>query len=883
MSRFATQFRLRLRSLFRRTRVEQELDEELQYHLERELQQGLAAGLTPEEARYAALRALGPITQSKEECRDMRRLAWIENVVKDIQYAVRGLGHNPVFSLTVILSLALGIGANTAVYSVMYAVLFRSLPVKDPEHLVQLASYDSAGAAADSSVSYRHFKDMKVALGNEAEAFATRGQSLVRASLGGQELEPIVVEEVTANYFTGLQVGATIGRVLLPEDDEAGGSALAVISHAMWQRRFGGGPSAIGTTVKVKDKIYTIVGVAAEEFHGVQAHNQIDVWIPLTVSLPPNWLSSTGSQVLAVMARLKPEANRAQLESAADAAFRHFRSEHFSKEPSLYLRFRPAGAGLSSLGRQYQKPLLILMISVGVILLLCCANVANLLLARQQARRHEIGVRLSLGASRGRIFLQLMAEAFVLGSLGMVCGLGLAFAGGRLLVGFLPEGRLPVSLDLTPDLQVLAFTATIGLAAAFSAALVPTLRASGTKEVEGLGHGARAVGRLRFGRSLVVGQVAGSLILLVAAGLMTQTLHNLSLADVGFDRNALVAFEPSFPDEISVGQRATAFRELIQRVEALPGVKGATYTPESIYAGGGWAGLAYIPGEFDPSAQQQVALLRVGPQFFDVLGIRLAQGQVFSVADHQQTVRRVVINQAAARHYFGDRSPIGQRLEIRGDGTYTFEVIGVVRDVKHYGIRNRVCGDRVAYLAQNNERPMGTVFVRSAIGPRGLRPAVQTAALQAGSKMVIERFRTVDADVNGMVAKERLVGTLAVVLAGIAITLAVVGLYGVLAYSVGRREREFGVRMALGAAPSIVLSMILREAVFLVGVALFIGIPGALGFSRLLSGLVYGVALTDSETFVLASLTIALIACIAALIPATRAASIDPASALRSE
>jgi predicted permease len=882
MSRLALQFRLWFRSLLRRTRVEQELEEELQYHLERDVQQGLAAGLTPEDARYAALRAMGPITQSKEECRDMRRLAWIENVVKDIHYGIRGLRRNPVFSLIVILSLALGIGANTAVYSVMYAVLFRSLPVKGSEHLVQLTSYDSVGSV-DSSFSFRHFKEMKGVLGNDGEALATKGQSLVRASLGGQEPESVIVEEVTANYFSGLQVGATIGRVLLPKDDEAGGSALAVISHAMWQRRFASGPWAIGTAVRVKDRAYTIVGVAAEGFRGVEAHRQTDLWIPLTVSLPPNWLSSTGSQVLQVIARLKPEANRAQLESAAGAAFRRFRSEHFSKEPSRYLRFRTAGAGLSSLGAQYRKPLLVLMISVGVILLLCCANVANLLLARQQARRHEIAVRLSLGASRSRIFLQLVAEALVLGSLGMACGLALAFAGGRLLVGLLPEGRMPVSLDLTPDLQVLAFTAAIGIASAFSAALMPALRASGTKEVEGLGHGARAVGRLRFGRSLVVGQVAGSLILLVVAGLMTQTLRNLSHADVGFDRHALVAFEPSFPDEISVEQRAAAFRELTQRVKAVPGMKGMTYTPESIYARGGWAGLAYIPGEFDPRAQQQVALLRVGPQFFDVLGIRLVQGQVFTEADHQQTVRRVVINQAAAHHFFGDRSPIGQRLEIRGDGTHVFEVIGVVRDVKHYGIRERVCGDRVAYLALNNERPMGTILARSEIGYSGLRHAVQTAASQVRPKAVIERFRTIEADVSGMVAKERMVGTLAIVLAGIAITLAVVGLYGLLAYSVGRRGREFGVRMALGATPSAVLSMILREALLLVGLALLIGIPGALGFSRLLSGLVYGVALTDSETFALASLAIALIACIASLIPARRAANVDPASALRIE
>jgi predicted permease len=719
MSRWLTQFRLRLRSLIRKGRVDRELDEELQYHLEREVEYGLVEGLGPQEARYAALRAMGAITQSKEECRDMRGLNWIENVVKDILYAVRGLRRSPVFSLVVILSLALGIGANTAVYSVMYAVLLRSLAVNDPEHLVQLVSYDSAGDV-NNSYSFRHFNEMKAALGNDGEVFATRGQSLARVSIAGQKSESAIVEEVTANYFTGLQVGASDGRVLLPYDDQAGGNPVAVISHTMWQRHFAAGSRAIGTTVKHKDKVYTIVGIAAEDFRGVEAHQQTDIWIPLTVSLPANWLASTGSQVLQVMARLKAAANRAQLESAADRAFQRFRAEHFTREPSRYLRFRPAGAGLSSVGLEYRRPLLILMISVAVVLLLCCANVANLLLARQQSRRHEFAVRLSLGASRGRVFEQVLAEAVVLGMMGAIGGLALAFAGGRLLVGLLPEGRIPISLDLTPDLQVLAFTVSVAMTAVFAAALVPALRASGTKEVEGLRQDARAMGRLRFGRSLVIGQVAGSLVLLIAAGLMTQTLRNLRLADIGFDRDELVAFEASFPDEVSAERRGAAFRELTQRVGALPGVKGVTYSPESIYARGGWAGLAYIPGEFNPRAEQQVALLRAGPHFFDVLGIRLLQGRVFSAADHQPAVRTVVINQAAARHYFGGRSPIGQRLEIKGDGTAVFEVIGVVRDVKHYGIRERVCGDRVAYLALSDDRPMGTILASSAIGAGGL-------------------------------------------------------------------------------------------------------------------------------------------------------------------
>jgi len=862
--------------------VDRELDEELQYHLERKVEHGVVEGLGPQEARYAALRAMGAITQSKEECRDMRGLNWIENIVKDTLYAVRGLRRSPVFSLVVILSLALGIGANTAVYSVMYAVLLRSLPVNDPEHLVQLVSYDSAGNV-EGSYSFRHFNEMKATLGNDGEVFATRGQSLTRVSIAGQKSESAIVEEVTANYFTGLQVGASNGRVLLPHDDEAGGNPVAVISQTMWQQRFAAGSRAIGTTVKHKDRVYTIVGVALQNFHGVEAHQQTDIWIPLTVSMPASWLASTGSQVMQVMARLKAGANHAQLEAAADVAFRRFREEHFTREPVRYLRFRPAGAGLSSAGQEYRKPLLILMISVVLVLVLCCANVANLLLARQQARRHEFAVRLSLGASRGRVFVQVLAEAMVLGMMGAIGGLALAFAGGRLLVGLLPQGRIPISLDLTPDLQVLAFTVSVALTAAFVAAFAPALRASGTKEVEGLRQDARAVGRLRFGKSLVIGQVAGSLVLLIAAGLMMQTLRNLRLADIGFDRDALVAFEASFPDEVSAQRRGAAFRELTQRVGALPGVKGVTYSPESIYARGGWAGLAYVPGEFNPRADQQVALLRVGPHFFDVLGIRLVQGRVFSPADHRPPVRTVVINQATARYYFGGHSPIGQRLEIKGDGTAVFEVIGVVRDVKHYGIRERVCGDRVAYLALSDDRPIGTILASSAIGSGGLLQLVRAEARKMGPTVLIERFRPVEADVSGMTAKERMVGTLAIVLAGLAVVLAVVGLYGVLAYSVEQRRREFGVRLALGAAPSTVLSMVIREALLLVGVALLIGIPGALAFSRLLRGFVYGIALTDSSNFAIASLTVALVACVAALIPARRAANVDPASALRFE
>lgn len=600
------------------------------------------------------------------------------------------------------------------------------------------------------------------------------------------------------------------------------------------------------------------------------------------MSLPPVWLTSTGSQVLSIVGRVKTPVDTARLESIAETLYRRHMAEHFRDDTiaaARQLRLRDAGAGLSSLGFHYKKPLFILMTAVVVILLLCCANVANLLSARQEARRQEVAIRLSLGASRVRVFQQLVTEALVLGVLGASAGLALAFAGSRWLVSLLPEGPVPLTIDLTPDLQVLSFTTTVGIVAALGAVILPAIRASSTNAVSGLRQDVRTMGRLRFGRALVIIQVAGSLVLLVAAGLMVQTLRNLRLADIGFDRSHLVAFAPVFPGEVAPDRRAPVVRELTERVATLPGVTAVSYSPERIYARGGWAGMAARPGELTPGADQQVALLRVGPHFFATLRIHTVAGEVFAAQDHQPDRRLVVINQAAARHYFGDGSAVGRRLEIKGDGTHVYTVIGVVQDVKHYGVRERVTGDRVAYLPLSADKATGTVFVRTDTTSDGLGNVVRAEARRLG--VAIDRFRPVESDVNSMVSRERMVGTLGVGLAGLATALAVVGLYGLLAYSVSQRRRELGLRMALGAEASSVMAMVLKEALSLVGIALAIGIPTALGFTRLLRGLVYDVPVTDARTFVLAAAALGLTACMAALIPARRAASIDPASAIR--
>lgn len=872
----------RLRALVRGRAVERELDDELRLHLEHEIEKHMRAGMSRPDAVRSANLGFGGLDQVKEQCRDIRGTQLLESLLQDVGYALRGVRRNPLYSIVVVLSLALGIGANTAVYSVLHALLFRSLPLRDANQLVQFVTYDQGVEQHEGSFSFRLYTELQQALEPNVEVVALTAQNPTRIRIGGREPETALVEAVTANYFAALRVSASAGRVFVAGDDEHRGNPVAVLSYRMWQRRFAGNPRVIGMAVRIKEKSYTVVGVAAEDFAGLEAHQRTDVWVPLRVSVPPIWLTSAGSQVLSIVGRLRTSVDTAHLESIAQTVYRRHTAEHFREDTvtlARQLQLREAEAGLSSLGFQYRKPLFILMTAVVVILLLCCANVANLLSARQEARKQEVAIRFSLGAGRARVFQQLVTEALVLGVLGASAGLALAFAGSRWLVSLLPEGAVPLMIDVTPDLQVLTFATTVGIVAALGAAVLPAIRASSTNAVDGLRQGARTMGRLRFSKALVIVQVAGSLVLLVAAGLMVQTLRNLRLADIGFDRNQLVAFAPVFPDEVAPDRRTSAFRELAERVKALPGVTALSYSPERIYARGGWAGMAARPGESTPGGDRQVALLRVGPDFFATLRIQLVAGDVFAAQDHQPDRRLVVINRAAARHYFGDDSAVGQRLEIKGDGTDVYTVIGVVQDVKHYGVRERVTGDRVAYLSLSSDKASGTVFVRSGTTSDDLGNAVRAEARRLG--LAIERFRFVESDVDSMVSRERMLGTLGVGLAVLATALAVVGLYGLMAYSVGQRRRELGLRMALGAGASSVMTMVLKEAMSLLGIALVIGIPTALGLTRFLRGLVYNVPVTHARTFVLAAVALGLTACIAALIPARRAARIDPASAIR--
>jgi predicted permease len=880
-----------LERIWRRTRVERALDAELRDHLARDVAAHIAAGLNPTEAHRQAQLALGGLEQVREACRDVHRPRRLAELLQDLRHAGRGLRRTPALTLAIVLSLGLGIGANTAIYAVVRAALLRPLPVPSPQDLVQLKAFDASGDF-DDSVSYQMFLALTEAVGRNGQVFAVNGAQRARVSTDADESEYAIVEAMSANAFQALGVPAAIGRVLVPSDDAiSGGQPVAVLSHAYWVRRFAQRPDALDRTLRIGGIAYQIVGVAAPPFTGVDAGWRPDVWLPATARLPRRWLTMSGSKVLQVMARLDPDADRGQLDAAIDGAFRRewvdrvlptVPADQRDLVRSRHLRFRPAASGLGSLGAQYRRPFAVLMASVAAILVLCCANVANLLLARHRVREREFAVRLSLGAGRGRLARQLLAESALLGSIGATLGLFLAWWGARALIGLLPETRVPLEFDVSPDRTVLLLTMALAAVSTLAVGVLPAWRAARTP-LFALARETRGTGRLPVARSLVVLQVGGSLTLLVLAALMGRTLDNLRTLDLGFVADRVATFDLSFPDRTSDADKAEVYARIVDRLGATSGISGVTYSFERVYDPGGWAGAVTGPvGDRAPATARSVALLRVGPRFFDVLGMRRLAGRSFTAADHDAGSRGIIVNETFARHFFGHASPVGQHVDLDVGSSESYEVLGVVRDAQHYGAREQPCGGRVAYFAIDPSKPGGSVFVRTTSSLADLDAAVRHE-LGARRGVMIDRLRPLDQDVHAMVGRERLVGFLSGGFALLALAIAAIGLYGLLAYSVSERRPELGLRAALGAEPRTLASLVLREAGGLIVMGGVLGLFGAVAATRLVATLLFGVGGLDPAAFLIASTLLLLVALMACYLPARRASRVDPTVALRAD
>jgi predicted permease len=878
---------LRVKALVRRRQLDRDLEDELAFHL-------AMRGGTPD-----ARRRFGNVTLWKERTRELWTFAPLEAFAQDLRYASRLLRKSPVFASVAIVSLALGIGANTAIFSLMDAVLWKMLPVREPQQLVQLA-YSSARGPA-TGFPYPVYEQLRDRSEVFSGMFAFSGESRWSLGAGGQA-DLVAGQLVSGTFHPVLGVTAQAGRTLTSEDDRTPGAhPVAVISEAYWTRRFGRDPSVVGMPITINGRPFTVVGVTPREFFGVAVGSRPDVTVPLAmdgaVSGRESNLENKGYGWLQIIARLKPGTTTVQGLAGTSVVYRQITDEIAARttDPRQLkelrertLELRPASQGLDRMRRRFSSPLSVLATMVGLTLLIACVNIANLLLAQASARRKEMAMRLAIGASRARLIRQLLTESLLLAVAGGTLGLLLARWGGSAILRLASGGPDPIPIDLPPDLRVLAFTALVAIGTGILFGLAPALRATrlgpGPIAVDGLLRGPE---RNRLSKALVVLQVGISLPLLVGAGLFVRTLQNLEGVDAGFDRDNLVVFSAN---PVLVGysrERAGQFSmALVDRLEAIPEVRSATLSLFGLMEGNGWTTRATVPG-FAPRSEQdsEVELNLVGPGFFETVGMPLAAGRSFAERDFRTSSGGsgvVVINETMAREYFTGQNPLGRVVAISGAQK---EIVGVVKDAKSYGVRDTPT--RKAYVPFPPGGPpfSGQIaFAARGSGDAGrLIARIREAARAADPTVPLYKMSTMNELIERSLSQERLIATLAGFFGVLALLLACVGLYGLMSYTVIRRTKEIGIRLALGARPGAVRRQVLRETLGLVGVGIALGVPAAAAGGRLVAGLLFGLSPQDPATLGTAAVVMTLVAVLAADLPARRASAVDPMAALRRE
>jgi predicted permease len=885
---------------WRRPKQHEDLRDELQSHLDMSERDRLERGEPADSAAQAARREFGNLALVHQVTREKWGWVWLEALLHDLRYAARTLRGSPLFVSAVVLSLGLGIGANTAIFTLLHASLWKPMPVKNPEEIFHLERASRQGDfAGEFSYSYPLFQQLSKVAAPDGEVFATEMVGSRKFGLDAFSSERIVGEAVSGNFFSALNVRPYLGRTLEPSDDNAlGGEHAAVLSHAFWIRRFQGDTAMLGKRIFYEETPYTVVGVADPTFTGVEPGISVDVWVPVTAaSADRGWTLNPNVNSLRLLIRLHPNVEVAQLGARLESAFRaHLAdtllpaaSAHWKTMLALqHVTLRNAESGLATAGRQYEKPFLVLLAVVAVVLLISCANIANLILARNTARRHEILVRLALGASRARIACQLFIESLILSVVGAVVAIGLAVWGTRLLVSLLPQPPLPdnyplaLRFDLRPDFAVLAFTASLAFVTAIVFGVAPALSASGEKPEMSLRGGGQCVDSRFRARLLLTAQLALSLPLLIGAGLFLTTLHNLQSADLGFHAENTVTFDLSFPKGTADNRVHRAYAEIKERLESHPGVIVASYAWPSIYDRGGWSSSVQVVGHPTPDEDNDIGMIAVGPGFFDAIGLGLLQGRYLDKGDEAGSQPVAVINQSLARHYFGDASPIGQRIEV----PHTVrQIVGVVHDAKHYGVREKIW--RMVYVPNWQAGQAGSFFVRTNLNLALLSGIIRSEVATTEKILQVEKIRPVETTIEDMISQERLTAILSAAFAGLACLLAAVGLYGVVAYSVSRRTNEFGVRIALGAQTGDIRQLVLGQSLrpIMAGVAIGIGVALALtrALSAVFAGMLYGIRPTDVGILAGATVSLVAIALLGAFFPARRASRVDPMIALRYE
>jgi len=880
----------RLQYLLNRRQYEQDLADEMRLH--RDL------------ISQSPTRSLGNVTQLAESSRAVWIWPFLETAAQDTRYALRTLRANPGFAATAVLSLALGIGANTAIFSILNAVMLRSLPVEDPQRLVQLGSPDSAGTSPMSinftNPIWEQVRDHQQAFSGALAYFTDRFD----LAAGGESHFAEGVW-VSGNFFRVLGVPALRGRVFTADDDLHGGGQagpVAVISHRFWKQHYASDPDIAGKTIKLDRHLFTIIGVTPPWFTGLDVDTAYDVAIPIGCepilhtdrsALAARswwWLRILGrllpgetlQQADAKMKALAPEVDRATIPQNWDAdGQRQYLKRSFG--------LRPAATGFSETGSQYRSALLTLMAVVGVVLLIACANIANLLLARAAARQREISIRMAIGAARRRVMRQLMSESLLLSVLGAAGGLLFAVWGSRLLVRFLSKTGSELQLDTAPDLRVLAFTMGVAVLTGLLFGLAPALRATSVSPNNVLKEHARgtAGGRFGLGRALVTGQVALSLMLLVGAGLFLGTFRNLLKTDLGFSRhNVLLVQAAMMQSDIPREQRPGVYREIVDRLRAIPGVVSASSSGLTPISGTTWNNMVEPEG-YSSKGQDDTMLYmnRVSPGYFATMRTPLLLGRDFSEHDDAGAPKVMVIDESAARRFFGAADPIGKtiRAESHPGKHDVYQVIGVAKNVKYQEVNEGLLLSAYVACAQDSDFwPEVSFEVRSERRAETLIPVVRAAIGEVNRGISLE-FRNFETQVNESLLQARMVALLSAFFGGLALLLAMIGLYGVTAYGVARRQAEIGIRMALGAQPGSVVWLVLREVAGMLAIGTVLGLGASLAAGRLVASLLYGVKPHDAAPLAIAAVVLGIATGIAAYLPAHRAARLDPMVALREE
>jgi predicted permease len=876
-------FLLRAKSLLHKGDMDRQFAREIECHLQMDIENNIRSGMTPAEARRAALIESGGLEAAKEAYRDRRGLPFLENLFGDLRYALRTVRKSPGFTLTVWLTLALGIGANTAIFSLVDAFLLRPLPVKDPQELVVVRR----------SFPYETLVQFRDRSGSFAGMFGY-DETHLSVTINGQP-EYVDADFVSGNYFDVLGVGAIAGRTLHAEDDQPGRQPVAVISDLYWDRRFGREPSAIGKTIYLAGKSCIIIGVTPPGFFGRNvAGKSADIVLPMFLQ---RGLALKDHDSVSIMARLKPGVSREQARAELDVIYRQVLtadagtaiSARIQRVPRMELN--PGLRGTSSSNGGFATELRILAAVAGIALLIACVNVANLLLARAARRHKEIAVRLSIGAGRGRLIRQLLTESAVLAMGGGALGLLLAKVGLGLLLAVLSDGQDAIPFDLSVDLRVLGFTGAISLLTGILFGLAPALAAARldlAPILKGSERGAETR-PLHLGTTnlLVVVQVALSLVLLIGSGMMIRSLRALHDVDFGFEREKVVAawVIPALAG-YDHAREMSLYRELPERVNTIPGVRSTSLLRVRMFRGGSYRDVWAQSPEMFPDDARKVRLDPVGPRFFETMGIELLLGREFSPADSETAPKVAVISEAMARKFFPNQNPIGLHLGFAGpQSSGEIQIVGVSRDVRHRVPEDRPGESVYIPYTQAPATHLGqmNLIVRTMANPGTVIAAMRRELQSIDRNLPLVGVQTQAQEIEDAFGRQRSLATLLSIFGALALILTSIGLYGTMSNAVGRRTRELGIRMALGAEKQDVLWMVLRQALWLVLIGVAIGIPAAAAATQLIGSMLFAVKAGDPFTMAAAILGMVATALVAAFLPARRATRVDPTVALRYE